>query len=65
LGMRRVVGSSPTDSLLVPIAHPTDGIRTTISGGLRFFGGSLGVGLARPLDRKASWKLVLEFAQLL
>jgi hypothetical protein len=65
LGVRVVAGRLPTDSVLVPVAHPTDGLRTTISGGLRFFGGSLGVSLARPLDRKASWKVVLDFAQLL
>jgi hypothetical protein len=65
LGVRAVTAGPPAGSVTVPVARPTDGLRTSISGGLRFFGGSLGVSLARPLDRKASWKVVFDFAQLL
>lgn len=65
LGTRLVPAPSSADSVLVPVARPSDGFRTTVRGGLRFFGGSLGVSLARPVDRKARWRVVVDFAQLL
>ena len=47
------------------VSRATDGVRTSTTVGLRFFGGALGVGAARALDRSARWKLVIDFAQLL
>ncbi len=48
---------------LVPVATTTDGWRATVSTGLRFFSGSLFVGVARPIDRAGPWKSVISFGQ--
>jgi hypothetical protein len=50
---------------LAPDSRVTDGVRTSVVAGLRFFGGSVLVGAARPVDRRASWKPVLSFAPAL
>ena len=54
-----------TDGTLRPVSRPTHGVRTSTTVGFRFFGGALGVGAARAVDRKAQWKLVVDLAQLL
>jgi hypothetical protein len=46
-----------------PISRPTDGIRATADARLTFFGGLVGVGVARPIDRAAPWRLVFRFGQ--
>ena len=46
-----------------PISRPTDGIRATVDARLTFFGGMLGVGVARPVDHPAPWRLVFRAAQ--
>ena len=38
--------------------------RTTISAGLRFFGGAFGIMVGRPIDHSAPWKLDLQFGRL-
>ncbi len=43
----------------VPTGHP----RTSASLTLRFFGGAVGVGVARPLDYPGEWRWLLEFGQ--
>jgi hypothetical protein len=43
------------------IAEPTHGTRATIGGGITLFSGLLHVGLARPVDRPAPWKLAIGF----
>ncbi len=45
------------------VSRVTDGVRTTVTMGLRIFGGAIGVGMARPVDRPASWRLVVDFTQ--
>jgi hypothetical protein len=45
------------------ISRPTDGIRATVDARLTFFGGLVGVGVARPVDRAAPWRLVFRFGQ--
>lgn len=47
-----------------PVSRATDGIRATVSGGVRFFGGSVGILLARPVDHDSPWRLVLVFGQI-
>lgn len=47
-----LLGSEPT-------GHP----RTSASVTLRFFGGAVGVGLARPLDYAGEWRWIVEFGQ--
>jgi hypothetical protein len=51
--------------ILVPIAQPTGGIRASVTLGLRFFGGAVGVGAARPVDRSGRWKLRVDFGQVI
>jgi hypothetical protein len=48
-----------------PLSRTTGTVRTTISGGLRFLGGALGIGVARPVDHHGRWRVVVEFAQVL
>ena len=43
----------------VPISRPTGGVRTSVELQLRFFGGAVGVGVARAVDRGDSWSLGL------
>lgn len=50
-----------TDSLNVatPVARVTDGVRASVSAGLRFFSGALFIGAARPVGRPGPWRLTL------
>lgn len=41
-----------------PVSRPTDGVRATFGFGLTFFSGSAHIGVARPVDHKAPWRLV-------
>jgi len=41
----------------------TNGIRATVDARLTFFGGLVGVGVARPIDRAARWRLAFRFGQ--
>ena len=64
----RELGTVPSDGLPlgvppVPVSVPTDGIRSTVEGGVRFFGGALGFGAARPVDRAGPWRFRVTFAQ--
>lgn len=61
----RVVGAGGFGALVVPIARPTDGVRTSVTIGLRFVGGAIGVGVARPVDRDGRWKLRVDFGQII
>ena len=52
--------------LQVPATRPTDGIRSTVNFSLRLFGGTIGLGVARPLDRhdpRAGWQFVFGAGQ--
>ena len=40
-------------------SQPTNGVRATITGGVRFFGGAVGLLLTRPLDHRDRWRLLL------
>jgi hypothetical protein len=42
-----------------PVSRASDGIRATVTGGVRFFGGAVGVLLARPMDHRGAWRLLL------
>lgn len=44
-----------------PVA--TEGIRATVDARLTFFGGLVGVGVARPIDHSARWRLAFRFGQ--
>jgi hypothetical protein len=44
-----------------PLRAPTGGIRASLTIGMRFFGGVVGAGAARPLDHPGPWRLRVEF----
>ena len=46
-----------------PVSRPTDGIRASVTAGLRFFSGGAFVGATRPVDHAAPWKLLVTFGQ--
>lgn len=48
-----------------PVSRPSDGVRATVAGGVRFFGGAVGLLLARPLDRGGKWRVALTLGQQL
>lgn len=45
------------------VSIATNGVRATVDMRLTFFGGLLGVGVARAVDRAAPWRLVFRFGQ--
>lgn len=54
---RPIPGSPPPVNTL--LSRPTDGVRATVDLGLRLFGGSVGIGVARAIDHRAPWRVVL------
>jgi hypothetical protein len=44
-----------------PVSRASDGIRATVTGGVRFFGGAVGLLLARPVDHREGWRLLVTF----
>lgn len=51
-------------ALQTPASRLTGDARTTVSAGIRFFGGTVGLMMARPIDRSAPWKFQVEFGHL-
>lgn len=49
--------------LPVLATRPTDGVRSTVGITLRFFGGALGIGVARAFDRREPWRLTFGVGQ--
>ena len=47
----------------LPLSVPTNGVRATADVRLTLFGGLVGVGVARPIDRATPWRLAFRFAQ--
>ena len=43
----------------LPLSRPTVRMRSSAEAGLRFFGGSVGIGVARPIDHRAKWRFVI------
>lgn len=46
---------------VAPVSQPTNGVRATVGAGLTLFSDLLHIGVARPVDRAAPWKLVAGF----
>jgi hypothetical protein len=46
-----------------PLSTPTNGIRATLDARLTLFGGLVGLGVARPVDRAAPWRFAFRFGQ--
>ena len=40
-----------------PLSRPTGDVRSSVSAGLRFFGGSMGIMVTRPLDHADQWRI--------
>jgi hypothetical protein len=55
----------PPLPIVIEATGPTEGWRTSVTLGLRFFGGAIGLGLSRPTDRAGAWKLRADFGQIL
>lgn len=55
----------PPLPVVVPVGRVTDGVRSSLTLGVRLLGGAIGVGVARPMDRAAAWKLRVDFGQIL
>lgn len=53
---------SDASSMRIPISRSSDGMRTSVTLGLRFFGGAIGAGMARAVDRSARWRFLLDFS---
>ena len=58
---------APIDSTLLaswaPVARPTDGIRASLTAGLRLFSGGVFVGATRKVDQAAPWNALITFGQ--
>ncbi len=46
-----------------PVARPSDGIRASVTAGLRLFSGGAFIGAARKVDQPAPWKFLATFGQ--
>jgi hypothetical protein len=60
------LGSTMDPSALAlwrPVSRQSDGVRATVAGGVRFFGGAVGLLLARPLERDGKWRVFLSMGQ--
>ena len=58
---RLAVVDSRSLALWAPVSSPSDGIRASVTAGLRFFSGGAFVGATRPVDQAARWKLLITF----
>jgi hypothetical protein len=50
-------------ALRAPVSRPSDGIRASVTAGLRLFSGGVFVGGTRKVDQAAPWKLLVTFGQ--
>jgi hypothetical protein len=55
--------SQKPERCTTPISGPTGGVRATADIRVTLFGGMLGIGVARPVDRKAPWRLAFRVGQ--
>jgi len=44
-----------------PASRASGGVRATVTGGVRFFGGAVGALVAHPIDEPGKWRLMLTF----
>ena len=64
-GWTRTSNASALNTVTALGSVPSGHVRSSASLTLRFFGGAVGFGAARPLDYPASWRWVAEFGQRL
>jgi hypothetical protein len=43
----------------IPLSRPTVRVRSSVDVGVRFFGGSIKVAFARPIDHHDQWRFVI------
>jgi hypothetical protein len=58
---RLAVARLGVDSGGMPLSRATDGIRATVGFGVTIFSGTFHLGVARPIDRQAPWRVVAGF----
>lgn len=51
------------NTIVLPVSRPTDGVRASVSAGMRFFGGGVFAGWARAVDHPEPWKFLVAFGQ--
>jgi hypothetical protein len=51
-------------ALYAPIATPTDGVRASLTAGVRLFGSGLFLGGTRAVDQAAPWRALVAFGQV-
>jgi hypothetical protein len=54
-------GNQAQLALWRPASRASDGVRATVTAGVRLFGGGVGVLLARPIDHRGGWRLLITF----
>jgi hypothetical protein len=52
----------PLDGPPIPYSRATGGVRSTVNAGLRFFGGGVFLGVARPIDHGGPWRTVFSLS---
>ena len=50
-------------ALWAPVSRPSDGIRASVTAGLRLFSGGAFIGATRKVDQAAPWTLLVTFGQ--
>ncbi len=60
---RLAVVDPNTLAIYAPVSRPTDGIRASVTAGLRFFSGSVFMGMTRPVDQAAKWRTLITIGQ--
>lgn len=63
--VRRLGLVADSSGALVPVSRVSDGWRSSVNAGLRFFSGSMFVGAARPLEPGERWRWIVTFGQQL
>ena len=46
-----------------PVSRPSDGMRASVTAGLRFFSGGVFAGVSRPVDQSAPWRFMFTLGQ--
>lgn len=60
----RLAITDPRSLILVaPVSRPSDGIRASVTAGLRLFSGGVFIGATRPVDQAAKWRALFTFGQ--
>jgi hypothetical protein len=60
----RLLVRDPNDlALYAPVSRPTDGVRASVTAGIRLFSGGIFFGVTRPVDHVEGWKSLITFGQ--